>query len=190
MWIRNKLSHQFVDIPVACFNIFMWLFPPSPWLFLVGGDTENNEQGACSGYLKQNEKQGRGEKRLGFFKRSLGELETSGILGTAYSVLWEDPEKSHPHDAGRACKGLGMHCQLGAFGWTSKAFVSCPSQPPLPLDSNWSCPKSGIPVSWNKMSSWFSICFCSRWGREVQVFFTEWKFLWKWVRNTGLKWRI
>lgn len=134
MWIRNKLSHQFVDIPVACFNIFMWLFPPSPWLFLVGGDTENNEQGACSGYLKQNEKQGRGEKRLGFFKRSLGELETSGILGTAYSVLWEDPEKSHPHDAGRACKGLGDALPAWSLWMNFQSFREL-SQPASP--SSW-----------------------------------------------------
>lgn len=131
MRIKNELSEQFVDIPVSCCNIFMWLSPPPSSLLLVGGDTFNNashEWEAHSGYLKQKKKK---KKGLGLFKRSLAELETSGVLGAIYSVLWGDPEKSHPHDIGSQCKDWGIHCQLRAFVWTFKAFMSCLSQPPF-----------------------------------------------------------
>lgn len=89
-------------------------------------------------------------KRLGFFKGSRAELETSGLLGAVYPVLWGDPGKSHPHAIGSRCKDWGTSCQLRAFVWAFKAFMSSLRQPPL-RDSRESCLESHIPIAWNEI---------------------------------------
>lgn len=89
-------------------------------------------------------------KRLGLFKGSRAELETSGLLGAIYPVLWGDPGKSHPHAIGSQCKDWGTSCQLRAFVWAFKAFMSCLRQPLL-CDSRESCLESYIPIAWNEV---------------------------------------